>query len=239
MAAISENWRIKCASGDMGKTAKTFKKTASRTIRIAKSASARDAIGRIEHDTDTFILTFGQFSLIDALIAILDQTGPADVVISTWTAADAHLERSRHLLESAAIRSLRWIVDRSFESRQPEYCYHMRALFGGDCIRAIRTHAKYMLVRNEEWNIVVRTSMNMNENPRLEDLEITDNREFAEFLQRISDDIFDEVEEGENRSALPALESATETVRYPEVRYGVLEYEGLHEPMYTHTIDRN
>jgi 3-dehydroquinate synthase class II len=223
--------------GEMTK-AKCFKKDATRSIRVAKESSAREAIGALEHGTDTFILTFGQFSLIEALVAILDQTGPADVVIATWTAADAHLERSRDLLESAAIRSLRWIVDRGFESRQPKYCYHMRQLFGADCIRAIRTHAKFILVRNEEWSIVVRTSMNLNDNPRLEDLEITDHKEMAEFFQRIADDIFSEVEEGRNQSELPLLEGLEETVKLTEVRGNVIARDRLNEPRTTHVVRR-
>lgn len=161
---------------------KKYSRPSKRDVRAAKTLSAREALGTLRHGQDVFILTYGQFSLIDLLVEILDQTGPADVTISTWTAADAHLERTADLLAAAQVRSMRWIVDRSFETRQPAYCYHMRQLFGPDCIRAIRTHAKFLLVRNEEWDIVVRTSMNLNENPRLENAEVSEDREFAEFF---------------------------------------------------------
>lgn len=217
---------------------KSHRKPATRVIRAAKVATAAEAIGELEKNSDTFILTYGQFSLIDALVAILDQTGPADVVISTWTAADAHLERSRYLLESASIRSLRWIVDRSFESRQPEYCYHMRQLFGSDCIRAIRTHAKFMLVRNERWNVAVRTSMNLNENPRLENLEVSEDRGLADFFQAIADDLFSEVAEGENRSELPELQSVPEAAKLQEVRADVIDRDQLKEVKTTHVVRR-
>jgi len=73
------------------KKPKSHTKTAKRDIRMARASTAREAIGHIEKQTDKFILTFGQFSLIDALVVLLDQTGPATVDISTWTAADAHL----------------------------------------------------------------------------------------------------------------------------------------------------
>ena len=116
--------------------AKAYKKTAKRNCRLAKASSAAEAIGEIEKGTDTYILTFGQFSLIDALVHVLDQTGPADVDLSTWTAADAHLQRSAELIESAAIKRFRMIVDRSFETRQPGYCAHMRNM----CVRHGRVH---------------------------------------------------------------------------------------------------
>lgn len=220
------------------KKPRAIKTRANREIRLAKLASAAEAIGRIEPDTDTFILTYGQFSLIDALVAILDQTGPADVTLATWTAADAHLERSAELVESAAIRSFRLIIDRSFESRQPEYCEHMRRLFGQDCIRVLRIHAKFMLVRSDTHNIVVRTSMNMNENPRLENIEVSEDRRLAEFFQTVSDDIFREIKPGENRSALAALGSIPEHAKFKEIRADQIPRKKLNVPETTHTVTR-
>jgi len=217
---------------------KSHTKPARRDIRVAKQSSAAEAIGEIRPNTDTFILTYGQFSLIDALVAILDQTGPADVIISTWTAADAHLQRSAALLESAQIRSLRWIVDRSFETRQPEYCYHMRKLFGPGCIRAIRTHAKFMVVRSETHDIVVRTSMNLNENPRLENLEVSWDSGMADFFQTIADDIFKEVAEGENKLDMPELTGAQETFNFEEIEADIIKREDLNECKTTHVVSR-
>lgn len=93
-------------------------------------------------------------------------------------------------MRSAQIRTMRYIVDRSFEGRKPHDCRTMRQLFGPDCIRAIRTHGKWATVRNDKWNIVIRTSMNLNHNPRLEHMEISDDRAFADFFQALADKIF-------------------------------------------------
>ena len=215
---------------------KTIKRPAKRNVRMSRHNSAREAIGEIEKGTDTFILTYGQFSLIDALCAILAQTGPADVTISTWTAANAHLQRSAELLESAAIRSFRMIVDRSFESRQPEYAHHMRQLFGAESVRAIRTHAKFMLIRNEDWNVVVRTSMNLNENPRLENIEISEDPALAEFFQAVADDVFAEVKPGENASDIPGLHGVQESFPFHPVEARTIPQESLNEVGTTHTI---
>ncbi len=216
-----------------------FKKSGTaRSIRMAKSSTAREAIGEIEKGSDTYILTFGQFSLIDAMIVILDQTGPADVSISTWTAADAHLARSAELLESATIRSLRFIVDRSFESRQPEYCHHMRTLFGEDCIRAIRTHAKFMLIRSNQMDIVVRTSMNLNENPRLENIEISESAPFALFFQTIIDAIFDEVDEKVNRSVMLDLGNIPDTYPFREISARQIPRSSLNEARAEFTLKK-
>ena len=218
--------------------ARAIKTAAYREIRVAKRAKAADAIGTIEPNTDTFILTFGQFSLIDAMVAILDQTGPAEVTICTWTAAHADLTRSAALMESAQITKLRMIVDGSFETRKPDYCHNMRQIFGDDCIRAIKTHAKFLLIRSKTHNIVVRTSMNLNENPRMESLEVSDDLKLAEFFQLITEEIFAERPEGNFRQVMPKLSGIQESFPFPEVKAGIIKREDLNEPRTTHTLRR-
>ena len=191
-----------------------------RTIRVAKQGRARDAIGLLSKDCEIYILTFGQFSLIHALTAILDQTGPADVNVSTWTASHAHLEESAKLLDNKLITSLRFVVDRSFLTRQPEYCARMRELFGDACIRTCRSHAKFMTIRNDKWNLGIRTSMNLNENPRLENLEISDDRTICDFLCNLVDEIFLEHAKGDFSSPIPAL-ATLDNVSVP----GLLKYD--------------
>lgn len=217
---------------------KTHKKPAKRKSRLAKMSTAAEAIGRIDKNTDTFVLTFGQFSLIDALIHVLDQTGPANVDLSTWTAADAHLQRSAELMEAAKIKRFRMIVDRSFETRQPGYCAHMRKLFGNECIRAIRTHAKFAVVRSKTHDIVIRTSMNLNENPRLENIEISEDKTFADFFQIIVDEIFSEVDEKQNRSAMLDLANIPDDYPFREIQANQIPRESLNEPQTTHTIKK-
>ena len=206
---------------------------------MSKRTSADDAIGKLEKNCDLFILTYGQFSLIDAMMSILDQTGPAHISISTWTAAHAHLDRSAELFESAEILSFRMIVDRSFKTRQPKYYQHMINLFGVESIRQIRTHAKFMVIKNDDWNIVVRTSMNLNENPRLENIEISDNKDFADFFGKIVDDIFIEVKPDELKSEMLELASIEEASPFKPVRANPIKRSSLNEPKTTHQIASN
>lgn len=216
---------------------KSFKKSNdNKKIKVCKRASASQAIGQLEKNTDTFILTYGQFSLIDALIAILDQTGPAHVIISTWTAAHADLSKSAELLESAEILSFRMIVDRSFETRQPQYYQHMIRLFGKESIRAINTHAKFITVRNGKWDIVVRTSMNLNGNPRLENMEVSDNVMFCEFFEKIADEIFLEVAVDEKKSRQLELPGIEDNNQFKLVSAKQIKRSTLNEPSYSHEI---
>lgn len=181
------------------------RKGVQRSMSATKYQNAFDAIGELEPGCETFILTFGQFSLIDAIAALVRKTGPASVVISTWTAGHTDLTTTALLLEDAEITDLRLIVDRSFLTRQPGYCRRMLELFGPDCIRTWRGHAKFAIIRNAKWSLVVRTSMNLNTNPRLENLEISDDPDFCDFFLQIVDTHFAEQAAGELVGELPEL----------------------------------
>jgi hypothetical protein len=153
--------------------------------RTFNAASAAAAIGPIEHGCEIYGISKGQFSLIEILEHVLDHTGPADVVISTWTAAGADLAYTHKLLTDGRVRDCRWLVDFSFPSRQPAYCQALRDRFGDGAIACTANHAKFILVQNNEWAIVLRTSMNLNWNRRLESFEISDDRELCDWLGHI------------------------------------------------------
>ena len=78
----------------------------------------------------------------------------------------------------------------SFQRRQPALIKHLREGFGEDSIRVTRNQAKFLLFGNDRWKVTVRTSMNLNFNPRLEDIEVKDDAELYGFIDGILADIF-------------------------------------------------
>ncbi len=191
----------------------TRKAPAARRTRLSKVTNARDALADFDRGMETYCLTFGQFSLMDAVEAILEKTGPADVVLATWTAAAADLSRSAEHLRDARILSLRLLVDCSFGQRQPGYLQQCRDLFGDDAIRSTRTHAKFAVITNDRWAVAVRTSMNLNENPRLETIEVSDDLSLAGFLLRIVDEIWAEEKPGDFRTKSRPVLDGVESVQ--------------------------
>lgn len=181
-----------------------------RRPRLSKVTNARDALADFGRGMETYCLTFGQFSLMDAVEAVLEKTGPADVAISTWTAGNADLSRSAEHMHNGNIRSLRFVADCSFGQRQPGYLAELVRLFGDEAIRTTRTHAKFVVITNESWRVAIRTSMNLNENPRLESIEVSDDPELAGFLLRVVDELFAEEKPGDystkSRPELPGME---------------------------------
>jgi hypothetical protein len=176
-----------------------------RTIRVARTGAASEAIGPVTRGLEVFVLTHGQFSLMDALVYLSQQTGPADLTVSTWTAGNEDLEYLAHLLTGGEFRSVRFLVDRSFITRQPAYCATLRRLFGDDCIRTSRTHAKFATIRNDRWDLAVRTSMNLNHNPRMENIEVSDDPALCDFLAAEVDRYFGTIGDGAFDGALLEL----------------------------------
>jgi hypothetical protein len=182
---------------------------------VTRTQSAREVFADLAPGCEVLALTHGQFSMGDAVAALLDHTGPASVSLATWTAAAADIERASQLVKDERIVGMRWLVDRSFVSRQPRYCEMLRERFGDDVIRTTRSHAKFATIRNDGWSLAVRTSMNLNANPRLELIEVSDSAQLADLLDETFDVIYASEPAGlrEGSVALPALPAGHETPR--------------------------
>lgn len=158
-------------------------------LRVAALECATAAVGTIEPGMRVLAVTKGQFSLQDLLGAVLAQTGPAHVKVSTWTAGLRDIENAALLIESGEILSLSLLVDKSLAQRQPKYVARLQELFGEGVVSVSYIHAKFALVWNDAWSLCIRTSMNLNHNPRTEYFEIDDDREMLEWFLQLCDEI--------------------------------------------------
>lgn len=152
-----------------------------------RGESARRCIGKIEKGVDIFGLTKGDFSMIDILRHIIDEIGPCDVDVGTWTAAHSDIKQAFTLLEDKRLRNVRFLVDRSFPARQPKYYQALLRAFGRDSVRMARFHAKFILAENDDYSVAVRTSMNLNENKRIEFYELSEGSPISGYLKHITD----------------------------------------------------
>lgn len=152
-----------------------------------RGESAARCIGDIIKGGDIFGLTKGDFSMIDILRHIAKQIGPCHIDIGTWTAAAADIKQAENMLNDKNILGMRWLVDRSFPARQGKYYASLLQKFGKDSVRLARFHAKFILLENDEYTVAVRTSMNLNENKRIEFYEISEGSPISDYLREIVD----------------------------------------------------
>jgi len=176
--------------------------------RFSKIAEARDSLAEFGRGMEVDVMTFGQFSIIDAIEAVLEVTGPANVTLATWTAAHFDLSQIEAQVKSANILDLRLIIDRSFVTRHPRFVTVIHEKFGANSVRTTKTHAKFIVIHNAEWKVVIRTSMNLNFNPRLEYLQVSQDDDLADFYLGVADAIYGEIAPGmAQQRTLPELES--------------------------------
>ena len=157
---------------------------------VKRRADAAEALGKIEPGTDRYIVTKGQFSLIDLISATADATGPAHLYISLFTAHGSGISDAHDFLKSGKILSARWLVDFTFQRRKPHFVGQLRALFGDECIRITKTHAKIVVLKNDRYAVSILSSMNLTHNPRIEFILVREDRELADFNTAWIDEIF-------------------------------------------------
>jgi len=174
--------------------------------RLSKVANARDTIAGFEQGTDIVGLTYGQFSLLDLIEATLEVTGPAAVTISTWSAGFYDVDAAVRFRDNGLLTSCRFLMDSSAKRGQATPG-DVAELFGQDSIRTSRSHAKFVLIGNGDWHVVITSSMNLNLNPRLEQFEMTDDPERYAFFMGFVESVWTDLPEGwvEDRKLPPAI----------------------------------
>ncbi len=172
-------------------TAPTSARSIKRAQRCVESfKTAAECIGPIEFDMAVFAVTRGQFSMIDAVQHCLAEMGPSALSIWTWCIADYEIETFESLLASRQITSATLVIDRAGEqqvaktrsfrasddkaSRQGQLLTRWRNKFGPQSIKVVLNHAKIATLDNGRHKVVVRGSMNLNHNPRFEQLDVTE-----------------------------------------------------------------
>ncbi|QFG13107.1 NucT-like nuclease [Arthrobacter phage Amelia] len=179
-----------------------------RRHRVLRTNSARIALDQFEPGMDYEVSTNGAFSLLDAILVLLERTGPADVAISTWSAGLYDVEVANRFLNTGLIKSIRFILDVSFRNNGGSRGYSslLMDMFGEDCIRTTRTHAKFVTITNDEHKISISSTANLNENKRLEIFNFSDDPARAAWYLELVEAVYHDVKPGWNPdTGAPAL----------------------------------
>lgn len=159
---------------------------------------------KLEKNCRILGLTRGDFSLIDLIYAILKKIGKSDVYISTWSAGIKDANNVKWIKENDMIDKLMLITDHSFATRQKKYALSITELFGIENIRTTEVHAKFVLIKNKNWSITIRSSMNLNANKTCESFEIDDNKEIFDFYYKFVDHVKNNKVKGFDQSSKAA-----------------------------------
>ncbi|UXE05406.1 NucT-like nuclease [Arthrobacter phage Renna12] len=179
-----------------------------RRHRVLRTNSARLALEGFGDGMDYEVSTNGEFSLLDAILVLLERTGPADVAISTWSAGLYDVEVANRFMNTGLIKSIRFILDVSFKNNggSKGYSTLLMDMFGEAAIRTTRTHAKFVTITNDEHKISISSTANLNENKRLEIFYFSDDPARAAWYLELVEAVFGDVKPGWNPdTGAPAL----------------------------------
>jgi len=129
--------------------------------------SSPEGLGRITNGKAKHYYSSGAFNLIQLVLYILRQTGPAHLFLATYSISDRSITTLRNHMERNEILSIRFLIDNRVRSISPKPFDHLLAAFPG-MTRCRTLHAKVALVWNDQWHISVVGSQNATHNPKLE-----------------------------------------------------------------------
>ena len=155
----------------------------------AYGETARLAIGDIYPGMEIYGLTKGDISLVNIIEEVLKQTGKADVVCCTWAASGYDVTKLHSLSVNENIGDFTFILDFTARMKLKNTGFDKMVEYFPRSVYLTRVHSKFVVIHNEKWNIAIRTSMNLNENKRMENFEISDWKVLCDYLLEISKDI--------------------------------------------------
>jgi hypothetical protein len=136
-----------------------------------------------------FAVTRGQWSMIDAVKAVLDQVGTADLSVWTWTIAGYEVECFERLRTDGRIRNGRLVIDHGARGKNAPLLRDWQRTFGAESVRYVVNHAKIATVQTDKYRLLLRGSMNLNFNPRFEQFDLTEGGADFDLVKRIEDEL--------------------------------------------------
>lgn len=124
------------------------------------------SLGAIEQGKSIYTFSSGKWSSHELLAYILEQTGPADVWITTWSCTEEPLRMLVKMKQNRMINNIRCLFGDRVPVMSPNAW--QLAKYNFTDIKLSHCHAKVQVIRNEHWGVVIMGSANFTINPRWE-----------------------------------------------------------------------
>ena len=144
------------------------------------------AIGLLETGKEHHYYSRGNFNLVRLICFLLKQTGPAHVMLTSYSFSRESIEMLQNRVQKQAILSFKVLLDNRVRVMSPLPFQMIAASFDYRCISV---HAKIALIWNDDWKITIITSQNATDNPKLERGTIFTDSEIFDFdFKNLSDE---------------------------------------------------
>jgi hypothetical protein len=124
-------------------------------------------LGLIHRKMNKHFYSKGAFNLIQLVLYVLKQTGPASIFLCTYSIAGDSIATLIRKKKEGSILGIRFLIDSRVRSISPKPFDYLITSFP-DAYRCCALHAKVALIWNEEWHVSIVGSQNATHNPKLE-----------------------------------------------------------------------
>lgn len=145
-------------------------------------------MGIIVPGKDIHFWSFGNFNMMRLVFWVIEQTGPADVIMSTYSISPKTLQGVINRKEKGLIRNIRFLIDNRVRSLSPKPFDMLVRNFDYRCISI---HAKVACIYNDKWKITIVSSQNATDNPKMERGTIFTGSDIFEFDKSVLEDGFE------------------------------------------------
>lgn len=161
-----------------------------RKTAVESFGCAAQAIGKVEAGMSLFAVTRGQWSMIDAVLHVLDQVGPSKLSLWTWTVAEYEVQTLTRLRQDERVTGGRLVIDAGARTKNAGIIAEWKDSFGEDAVRYVTNHSKIARIESESGlKLLLRGSMNLNFNPRFEQFDITEGGPDFDLVEQIEDEL--------------------------------------------------
>ena len=122
-------------------------------------------IGELIPGTNLHFYSWANFNLVRLIIYLLKQTGPAHLLMTSYSFSQKSIEELLARKQSGLLQSVRLLIDNRVRVMSPKPFQMLQTAFDYRCTSV---HAKVALIYNDDWKISIVTSQNATDNPKLE-----------------------------------------------------------------------
>lgn len=149
-----------------------------------------DDLGQIGRGSSIFAVTRGQWSMIDAILYAIESCGgPVSISLWTWTVAEYEIATLTRLRMDRRIESGLLVIDGGARLKNAGLIAEWQGTFGPRSVRYVRNHAKIARVWTDDLRFCLRGSMNLNQNPRFEQFDLTEGGADFELVAQIESEL--------------------------------------------------
>lgn len=174
--------------GGLKADALTRRQVKARAVMSTRQQRVRDTLGDFPREPGDIahVVSAGTWSCHDLIRVLLERTGPAELIMSTWSISEEGWRMLIDLRDEGQITKLTTLLDWRIGHRNPDVTSYAKtsARDRGDELAITNNHSKVYVLRNELWAISLISSANLTNNPRIEASVIHEDRAVADWHAR-------------------------------------------------------